>query len=328
MAPTKRTLIVLFLAAALLLLLVPVALADVPQAPMASTRGISISPTVGPPSSIIQVHAWGMGRFATVSVSIGRQGAAPIHTHTVGANEEGQTWTTVTVPHNAEPGSLWVVTARVGSDQVTSEPFRVEGTAPHHPSPCGPTYVVRRGDWLTQIARTCQVSVSALLQANPQITNPNLLFPGQVLTIPAVSVPPTHPSPCGPTYVVRRGDWMALIARTCQVSLSALLQANPQVTDPNRIFAGQVLNIPPVDAPPAPPPSEVTATMRFNVNLRPRPTTATTIIRTIPVGTTVRVLARGPDGWIYVRHFDREGWVAGWLTTIHGDVGALPFRPS
>ncbi len=51
-------------------------------------------------------------------------------------------------------------------------------------SSCGATYTVQRGDYLTMIARACGVSYSDLLKANPGITNPSLMYPGQVLNIP------------------------------------------------------------------------------------------------------------------------------------------------
>ncbi|HEU4507697.1 MAG TPA: LysM domain-containing protein [Pyrinomonadaceae bacterium] len=46
------------------------------------------------------------------------------------------------------------------------------------------------------------------------------------------------------TYTVRPGDTMAKIAMRNGVSVAQLLQANPQVTNPNRINVGDVLNIP------------------------------------------------------------------------------------
>lgn len=51
------------------------------------------------------------------------------------------------------------------------------------PSPEG-TYTVRSGDTLSAIAAAHGVSYQALIAANPQIENPNLIYPGQVLTIP------------------------------------------------------------------------------------------------------------------------------------------------
>ena len=47
------------------------------------------------------------------------------------------------------------------------------------------TYVVQRGDTLTQIAREHGVSLAALLQANPQIADPNLIHVGERIAIPS-----------------------------------------------------------------------------------------------------------------------------------------------
>ena len=44
------------------------------------------------------------------------------------------------------------------------------------------TYIVRRGDTLSQIARIYGVSVQYLVRLN-NITNPNLIFPGQRIII-------------------------------------------------------------------------------------------------------------------------------------------------
>ena len=45
------------------------------------------------------------------------------------------------------------------------------------------TYTVQRGDTLGEIAKRFDTSVSALLKLNPQITDPHLIFPGQVIRI-------------------------------------------------------------------------------------------------------------------------------------------------
>ena len=45
-------------------------------------------------------------------------------------------------------------------------------------------YVVRAGDSLYRIARRYHIPVSALTLANPEITDPDLIYPEQVLTVP------------------------------------------------------------------------------------------------------------------------------------------------
>ena len=46
------------------------------------------------------------------------------------------------------------------------------------------THTVASGDTMWKLAVTYQVGTSEIIRANPQISNPNLIYPGQVLTIP------------------------------------------------------------------------------------------------------------------------------------------------
>lgn len=48
------------------------------------------------------------------------------------------------------------------------------------------TYTVQRGDTMWKIAVRYQIGVSELIQANPQIKNPNLIYPGQKINIPSI----------------------------------------------------------------------------------------------------------------------------------------------
>lgn len=48
----------------------------------------------------------------------------------------------------------------------------------------GTTYTVKKGDTLSAIAKRYGTTVDALLKANPNITNPNLIKAGQVINIP------------------------------------------------------------------------------------------------------------------------------------------------
>ncbi|HOQ07621.1 MAG TPA: SafA/ExsA family spore coat assembly protein [Clostridiales bacterium] len=49
------------------------------------------------------------------------------------------------------------------------------------------TYTVKSGDTMWKIAVKHQVGISEIIAANPQIKNPNLIYPGQKITIPAVT---------------------------------------------------------------------------------------------------------------------------------------------
>jgi LysM repeat protein len=71
---------------------------------------------------------------------------------------------------------------------------------PSPPPPAGAAYVVRPGDTLYRIAIAHGVTIAALVQAN-NLSNPNLLFVGQVLLLPGAAVPPDPPTgaPTQPT---------------------------------------------------------------------------------------------------------------------------------
>jgi peptidoglycan endopeptidase LytE len=115
-------------------------------------------------------------------------------------------------------------------------------------------YIVNHRDTLSQIARDFKTTLSNLLKLNPSITNPNLIFAGYRLNVPSLSTPPqptpipspttTPPPTTGQIYIVQKGDTMSKIAKRLGISLTALVKANPQVTNINRIYVGQKLNIP------------------------------------------------------------------------------------
>lgn len=74
-------------------------------------------------------------------------------------------------------------------------------------------------------------------------------------TAPAPSPAPAPVNPAAPaagTYTVKPGDTLSGIAAAHKVSLAAIIAANPQIKDPNRIWAGDVVNIPGGSTVPAP----------------------------------------------------------------------------
>jgi LysM repeat protein len=108
-------------------------------------------------------------------------------------------------------------------------------------SSCGDTVTVRAGDTLSHIAQRCGTTVNGILRANPNITNPDLIRPGQVIILPGATLPN---NPTTDYYYVQRGDTLKGIARKFNTTVDELLRLNPQITDPNLIRTGQRLVVP------------------------------------------------------------------------------------
>lgn len=89
------------------------------------------------------------------------------------------------------------------------------------------SHQVVKGEWLLQIARCYGVSYVSIRNAN-HLPYPDLIYPGQVLTIPAIgSIGPVTGPPCVVAYTVQPGDtWDSLAARF-GTSAAILQRANP-----------------------------------------------------------------------------------------------------
>lgn len=101
-------------------------------------------------------------------------------------------------------------------------------------------YTVRRGNTLSQIANAYGVSVQHIVELN-NISNPNLIYPGQKLRITESNKEELNPLG-GITYTVKRGDTLYRIARYYRVSINQLVRLN-NIQNPNLIYPDQVLKI-------------------------------------------------------------------------------------
>ena len=88
-------------------------------------------------------------------------------------------WTSWAGFQYTDRGTVSGVSGYVDRDSFTAEIFLSEA-----PAPAADTYTVRRGDTLWGIARRYNTTVSALASLN-HIANPDLIYPGQVLRLPA-----------------------------------------------------------------------------------------------------------------------------------------------
>lgn len=83
------------------------------------------------------------------------------------------------------------------------------------------------------------MTVQALLRANPQITNPDLLQVGQPICIP----PGLRPQCPGFLYRIAAGDTLFALAQRFGLTVQEILRANPGI-DPDRLAIGQEICIP------------------------------------------------------------------------------------
>lgn len=99
------------------------------------------------------------------------------------------------------------------------------------------TYLVRRGDTLWGIAQMYRTSVARLAAMN-NISDPNLIYPGEILQVSSSG----STGDVGRTYVVRYGDTLSGIARRYGTTVSQLAAANG-IENPDLIYAGEVLTV-------------------------------------------------------------------------------------
>lgn len=97
---------------------------------------------------------------------------------------------------------------------------------------------VAPGDTLTGIARLFNTTVNDIVKLN-DIANPNRIFPGQRLFL---KVAESVPYPCCDVYTVKRGDTLSAIGNRFGVDWRRLASIN-EISNPNRIFPGQVIKL-------------------------------------------------------------------------------------
>ncbi|MEP6894917.1 MAG: LysM peptidoglycan-binding domain-containing protein, partial [Chloroflexota bacterium] len=156
----------------------------------------------------------------------------------------------------AGAGVVQPFTLSIPNTNVVSNPGTDTNTNPSN-LPRGSTYkhTVEDGEWLLQISRCYGADFNAVRNANPQVTDPDYITPGWVITVPNIgSNGNIYGKPCIKlNYVVQAGDSWASIAKTFNADIDVLQYANRGLT----LTAGTKLKIPlnsangnPVSVPP------------------------------------------------------------------------------
>ncbi|MGI5825743.1 MAG: LysM peptidoglycan-binding domain-containing protein [Bacillota bacterium] len=133
-------------------------------------------------------------------------------------------------------------------------------------------HIVQKGESLWQIAKMHNISLQVLMDANPQLSDPNAVTVGEKIFIPEndewkIPEPPLHnntqvvdgnnedieneelckklaalPRPL--IYVVKKGDSLYKISKCFDIGLKELLQVNCQIRNPDLISPGDKIFIP------------------------------------------------------------------------------------
>ena len=79
---------------------------------------------------------------------------------------------------------LFAHVSKLGAEQLGQISEGADPTLFYGANDAPRTYTVKRHDSLSKIARAHKVALKALIAANPQIDNPDLIYPDQVIKLP------------------------------------------------------------------------------------------------------------------------------------------------
>lgn len=148
---------------------------------------VSVSPAVASQNGSVNLLATGFPPNDVLEISIGRVESEATALNLATTDNYGRVSIIIPVPNWVKLGEDYVFAVyerdnqsfRTISNIVT---FVENGTSA--PTPGAEQYIVQSGDTLSEIARQFDTSVATLLLLNPEITNPQVIYRGQVIQLP------------------------------------------------------------------------------------------------------------------------------------------------
>ncbi|BCG60487.1 LysM peptidoglycan-binding domain-containing protein [Paenibacillus sp. URB8-2] len=105
-------------------------------------------------------------------------------------------------------------------------------------------HMVKQGDTLYELSKKYGVPLDKLIEANPQIANPEVLAIGDKVKIPSVPVPVPDGGELFHKHTVMQGDTLWKLSKAWGIQLKDIIQANPQLKNPDVLKIGDIVNIP------------------------------------------------------------------------------------
>ncbi|WNS43608.1 LysM peptidoglycan-binding domain-containing protein [Paenibacillus sp. MMS20-IR301] len=105
-------------------------------------------------------------------------------------------------------------------------------------------HIVKQGDSLFALSQKYGVPLQKIIEANPQISNPDVLAVGDKVKIPAAPVPVPDNNNIYYKHTVKQGDTLWKLSKAWGITLKDMIDANPQLKNPNALMIGEVVNIP------------------------------------------------------------------------------------
>ncbi len=156
--------------------------------------------------------------------------------------------TTAITQNDMSAGSITSRASASGGGAMTTETVSITvtntgGSAPSSNYTPGSTikHPVKAGEWMLQIARCYGADFNAVRNANPQVLDPNKIWPVETLIVPNIgSNGKIYGPPCIEYYTVQSGDTWNSIAQKFNADVAVLMEANRKVSLTN----GTKLKIP------------------------------------------------------------------------------------
>jgi len=116
---------------------------------------------------------------------------------------------------------------------------------------CPETYTIMKNDTFNGIAESLNIPVPALMEANPQVENIEVILEGNVLQVPCDQVVATeegpNPADCRATHVVKERETTSIIAECYDVDIAQIREANPSLLNITSLSIDQEILVPPCD---------------------------------------------------------------------------------